>query len=221
MKAWIPNILTCFNLLTGAVGIVYIFEFDPRYALYFVLIAGLFDFLDGLLARILNVKSEVGKQLDSLADMVSFGVFPSLFMYRFLAVNDFYYLKFGAFLIAVFSGLRLAIFNADDRQTEKFIGVPTPANAFFITAFGLIAFDIPSWLWVMIIFTSSALMVAPWEMLSLKFQNMELKNNLFRYILIVMSLVVLIMLGLQGFVLLLPIYVLLSAIANFQNGKKV
>ena len=131
----LPNALTCGNLLCGCLGIVCVLQCPIEYAAYFVWAACVFDFFDGFAARALHVKSPIGKELDSLADMVSFGVLPSMAMYSMIkSVTGEPMLAYFAFSIAVFSALRLALFNIDERQIDTFIGVPTPATALFITA---------------------------------------------------------------------------------------
>jgi len=147
----IPNLLTLSNLLCGCLAIKYAFEWDLVMAAYLVGLAAVFDFLDGFAARLLKVSGEMGKQLDSLADMVSFGVVPGVVMFQMMRTsvylnNDFVgydlqWLSYLAFLIPLFSAYRLAKFNIDTRQTDKFIGLPTPANALFFCSFAMIIFS--------------------------------------------------------------------------------
>ncbi|HQS50964.1 MAG TPA: CDP-diacylglycerol--serine O-phosphatidyltransferase, partial [Daejeonella sp.] len=146
MKKHIPNSVTCLNLFSGCLGIVFAFQGNLIWASYAIVIAAVFDFFDGMLARLLKAYSDIGKELDSLADMVSFGVLPSVIIYQLFALSpqiDFGadWLSFSAFIIAVFSALRLAKFNIDTRQSENFIGLPTPANALLIASFPLIIAD--------------------------------------------------------------------------------
>jgi CDP-diacylglycerol--serine O-phosphatidyltransferase len=145
MKKHIPNSITCANLFSGCIGIVFAFKGDLETAAYFVLLSGVFDFFDGMVARLLNVKSEIGKQLDSLADMISFGFLPGVVMFQLLAISDYRstYLPYLGFIITVFSALRLAKFNIDERQTEDFIGLNTPMNTLFIVSLPFIANDYP------------------------------------------------------------------------------
>ena len=166
IKKNIPNFITCLNLLCGCIGIVFAFEGNLVWSAYMVGIAAVLDFLDGFAARILKVHSEIGKQLDSLADMVSFGVLPGVVMFNLLQQSFYYelfleywkvplpnkfndiwydttrvnYIPYIAFLIPVFSAIRLAKFNIDTRQTNSFIGLPTPANSIFICSLPLILF---------------------------------------------------------------------------------
>ncbi|UTW64315.1 CDP-alcohol phosphatidyltransferase family protein [bacterium SCSIO 12741] len=141
---FIPNLFTLTNLFLGALGIVLCFEQQLAWAGVMIFIASVFDFLDGFVARALNAQSELGKQLDSIADMVTFGVLPGMILYNLILASmgcyftpfderslDQHILSLSAFLLPLFAGLRLAKFNIDDRQTDSFIGVPTPAMAIF------------------------------------------------------------------------------------------
>ncbi|TND01791.1 MAG: phosphatidylserine synthase [Bacteroidetes bacterium] len=145
----IPNLFTLGNLFCGCLGIVFAFQGDLVWTAYLVGIAAVLDFLDGFVARLLKSHSPIGKELDSLADMVTFGVLPGIVAYRMIQLciartgveypeGVFAYLPFIAFLIPLFSGLRLAKFNVDTRQSDSFIGVPTPANAILICSIPLI-----------------------------------------------------------------------------------
>src|SRR5688572_9999022 len=179
----LPNFLTCCNLLCGCLGVVFVLEDRAFPAAYFVWIAGAFDFFDGFAARMLKVSSPIGKELDSLADMVSFGLLPSVVMYKLLLAEDTTgYLPYAAFSIAVFSALRLAIFNIDETQRDSFRGVPTPANALFITALPLLTGGIAAALqsqWVLLVITvvSSWLLVSNLELFALKFKDFTWTNN--------------------------------------------
>ena len=135
----VPNAITCANLFSGCIGIVFAFQENLIFAAYALFLAAIFDFFDGFASRVLQSFSGIGKDLDSLADMVSFGVLPAAIMYElFLQTHQIpkvsSWLNFIAFLIAVFSMLRLAKFNNDTRQAENFIGLPTPANAILIAS---------------------------------------------------------------------------------------
>ena len=135
----IPNTLTCGNLVSGCIATVMALGGDARYALIWIIIGAVFDFFDGMSARLFGVSSPIGKELDSLADDVTFGVAPSAIVFAQLSVMEYPtvlasvepYIPYCAFLIAAFSALRLAKFNLDTRQTTSFIGMPTPANALF------------------------------------------------------------------------------------------
>lgn len=142
--AFIPNLFTLGNLFCGCLAIVFAFEWRLDLAAYMVFLAAFLDFFDGFLARILKVSGELGKQLDSLADMVSFGVVPGMVMYQLLQLlseGENQILSCIAMTIPVFSCYRLAKFNIDTRQSHGFIGLPTPANALFFVSIGLIVFQ--------------------------------------------------------------------------------
>ncbi len=147
IKKHIPNFITLLNLLSGCIAIIFIFEGRLPVASYLVFLAAIFDFLDGMAARILKVKSDIGKELDSLADIVSFGLVPGFIMMKLLLYSSgvanahngiAFLIPYLALLIPVFSALRLAKFNTDSRQTQNFIGLPTPANAILIVSLPLI-----------------------------------------------------------------------------------
>ena len=139
IKRYIPNSLTCCNLISGCVATAFAFGSNPKTALLLIVIGAIFDFFDGMSARLLGVSSPIGKELDSLADVVTFGVAPATIVFSELCVLDYpalleplsKILPFFAFVMAAFSALRLAKFNLDTRQTTSFIGLPTPANALF------------------------------------------------------------------------------------------
>ena len=133
MKKHIPNTITCLNLISGCIATYFAFQGSYMEALLFIVIGAVFDFFDGMTARLLHVSSPIGKELDSLADDITFGFAPSAMVFSFL--NSFHihlpFVPFLAFVIAAFSALRLAKFNLDERQALGFIGLPTPANALF------------------------------------------------------------------------------------------
>lgn len=224
----IPNSLTCLNLLCGCIGIVFVLEGYPVPAAYFVWAACIFDFFDGFAARWLKASSPIGKELDSLADMVSFGVLPSVMMYTWLSnQSDHAYLPFIAFTIAVFSALRLAKFNIDERQTSSFIGLPTPANALFLTALpflpeGILMFVQQAWVLVVIIIVFSFLLVAEIELFALKFKNFAWRGNELRFAFLGIALVLIVVLNKSSLPVIILLYVLLSLAAGWGLvGKKV
>ena len=179
-----------------------------------------FDYLDGFTARILNAKSEIGKQLDSLADMVSFGVLPSLIMFELISSQNFY-LAFVALLIAAFSALRLAKFNIDERQTNVFIGVPTPANALVISSFPTIILTY-GWEPSVILLTAiavimSVLLIVPLKLMALKFEDYSWAGNSLKYIFVGISLVTLLILKTLAIPAIYLIYLILSVIKEFRQ----
>jgi CDP-diacylglycerol---serine O-phosphatidyltransferase len=232
MKRHIPNFITSLNLACGCIGIGIIFKGDLITSAYLIGLAAIFDLLDGISARLLNSRSDFGKELDSLADIVSFGVLPGLIFYCLLDMA-FYeaegiqgYIPFIAFLIPVFSALRLAKFNNDSNQANSFSGMPTPANALFIASIPLILvsqdnkipfiYDIfgnPGFI-IILVFALSLLMVLPIPLFSLKFKDLSWKNNIMQYILIISSIILLIFLNFYAVPIIFFLYIILSIINN-------
>jgi CDP-diacylglycerol--serine O-phosphatidyltransferase len=218
IKKNIPNTITAANLFTGAVGVYYASQFEFEAVAICIVLAAFFDFLDGMMARLLKVHSEIGKQLDSLADMVTFGFLPSYVLFQFLQMNEAGVLSFIAFLIAVFSAFRLAKFNIDTRQSEEFIGLPTPANALFVGFLFFLRdiqmveflFSTPSLLIISVVF--SFLMVAELPMIALKFKNFNFQENIFRYLTIAMALILVSIFQFSAVPVVILVYILLSVI---------
>jgi CDP-diacylglycerol--serine O-phosphatidyltransferase len=216
MKKHIPNALTCCNLLCGCLGIVFCLENRNVPAAYFVWAAGLFDFFDGFAARWLKVTSPIGKELDSLADMVSFGVLPSLVMYRMIsAITDNIYLPYAAFMIAVCAALRLAIFNVDETQHDSFKGLNTPANTLFITGLTFITGEVgvflnQSWVLVAITIIFSLLMVSRVSILAFKFKDFSWANNKLRFTFLTCAVLLLFLVGKPAISLVILMYIAFS-----------
>lgn len=227
----IPNLLTCCNLLCGCVGIVAVFHSDLILASIMIGLAGIFDFLDGFLARLLKSSSPIGKELDSLADVVTFGVLPACIVFSLIqeAVPDIFGLwkAYLAFIIAVFSALRLAKFNIDTRQAESFIGVPTPAIGFLIGSIPLILQQYPETKdWIvnanyLIIFSLfvSMLLVSEMPLFALKFKTFGWRGNEIKFIFLILSAVFLIFLKFAAIPAIIFLYVLLSIIQNLTSSK--
>ena len=220
LSSYIPNIITCCNLTAGSLAVIMALRGTFEQAAIFILIAAVCDFLDGLSARLLHAYSDKGKELDSLSDLISFGLAPGLMVYALL--NDYLLLPYGnleylayiALLIPVAGGIRLAKFNVDDRQTTSFIGLPIPANALFWI--GVCFADTRDWHPVIIlalIVLFSYLMVSNLPMFSLKASNLSWSNNKLRYILVITSLGLVFWLGLTGLAGAIIAYILLSLIA--------
>ena len=220
LSSYIPNIITCCNLTAGSLAVIMALRGTFEQAAIFILIAAVCDFLDGLSARLLHAYSDMGKELDSLSDLISFGLAPGLMVYALL--NDYLLLPYGnleylayiALLIPVAGGIRLAKFNVDNRQTTSFIGLPIPANALFWI--GVCFADTRDWHPVIIlalIVLFSYLMVSNLPMFSLKASNLSWSNNKLRYILVITSLGLVIWLGLTGLAGAIIAYLLLSLIA--------
>ena len=222
----VPNIITCLNLFAGCLSCIMTLEYHNYFgAFLFIVLAAIFDFLDGFSARLLKAFSPIGGQLDSLADVVSFGLAPGFIVFSFLntvSVGTFFetsFLPYSAFLIPVFSALRLAKFNIDTRQKDSFLGLPVPANALFWASLILaiipyvkgyeviICFSI-----LILILTFCLLMVSELPMFSLKFKNYSWEDNQWVYLLIVIAVISTILLGFAGISLTIVSYIVLSFI---------
>lgn len=212
MKRHIPNIITSLNLAVGSYGIYHVLTINESDAFYFILVAAFFDFFDGFSARMLNVKSEFGKELDSLADMVSFGALPGFYLLKLLmATSQFYWV---AILVVVFSALRLAKFNLDDSQSDSFEGLPTPANALMITSLVFLGFPLSEFTLIGICIMSSLLLVSKIRMTALKFSSFGWKGNEVRWFLIIASVVLFIVFKLTFLPILIPFYILVSIVSS-------
>ncbi|MBI3500688.1 MAG: CDP-diacylglycerol--serine O-phosphatidyltransferase [Bacteroidetes bacterium] len=238
----IPNFFTLCNLFSGCIAIVFAFEGNLVWSAYMVGFSCVFDFLDGLVARALKVNSEIGKQLDSLADMVSFGVVPGIIIFQLLKMNaspSFIHFWFDdiipatiAFIITIFSSIRLAKFNLDTRQSDSFIGLPTPANTIFIASLPIILqmqydnetikqFIINPDFLISLSLISSFLLIAPLSLFALKFKNFSWADNKVRYIFLLLSVVLLVIFKFMGIPLIIILYIVLSIINNFVAKKFV
>jgi CDP-diacylglycerol---serine O-phosphatidyltransferase len=230
VKKNIPNAITCCNLLCGCLAIVKIFEGNLVVASYLVGLAAIFDFFDGFAARLLKVSSPIGKDLDSLADMVTFGVVPGIMMFNFIKLSldmdakGFEIIELNpifcnvAFIIPIFSAIRLAKFNNDTRQSESFIGLPTPANAILICSLPLILQAnsqqfIPLYNPYTLCFLCcilSILLIAELPLFALKFKHFNWKGNEIRYSFLGFSLVLIIVLKLIAIPLIIIFYIVFS-----------
>ena len=235
--------MTLGNLLCGCLGIVFTFEGNLLWASYLIFIAGILDFLDGFVARLLNQHSEIGKQLDSLADMVTFGVLPSFIIAKLIQISTtkntvlsdllptnllsqihLPTLAYAAFILALFSCLRLAKFNIDTRQSDSFIGVPTPANAFVVAAFPLILEFNPEFKYIILNSTTliaytlimSYLLISEIPLFALKFKSFSWVSNQIKYIFLILSVILLVALQFVAIPLIIFLYIILSVINNFQ-----
>jgi len=216
-KKNLPNAITCANLFSGCIGIVFAFKGHLETTAYFVILSGIFDFFDGMVARLLNVKSAIGKDLDSLADMVSFGFLPGVIMFHLLKASDYSseYLPYLGFIITVFSAIRLAKFNNDSRQTEDFIGLNTPMNTLFICSLPFIAHDYPqiissSILLIAITAIISFLLVSEIKIFSLKFSNLSWAKNKIKFIFLMLSAILIAFLQFAAIPFVLVLYIALS-----------
>lgn len=220
--------ITCCNLLSGCVAAVFAFQGVYTIAFACIIMGAVFDFFDGLTARALKVSSPIGKELDSLADVITFGLAPATMAYSWLCECASAHLDmlvasampFAAFLLVAFSALRLAKFNVDERQTSSFIGLPTPANALFWGGLVIGSHDVvvaQSYGWVLVlvlIVLFSWLLVAEIPMFSLKFKNLSWKSNRIAYTFLLVSLVLLVVLGWGGLSAVIGWYIILSLLTQ-------
>lgn len=228
MRRHIPNAITCCNLLSGCVAAMYAFEGVYSLALTFIIAGAVFDFFDGLTARALKVSSPIGKELDSLADVITFGFAPSAMVFSWLCecadahldMAVAFVMPFAAFLLVAFSALRLAKFNVDERQTSSFIGLPTPANALFWGALVIGSHDVViahpyGWVFIIaLVMLFSWLLVAEIPMFSLKFKNLSWKSNRIVYIFLIVSIALLVVLGFTGLSAVIGWYIILSILTQ-------
>ena len=228
MKRHIPNIITLCNLLCGCIAVVYAAGGNVYVAGGWVLLGIFFDFFDGFFARLLKVKSEIGLQLDSLADMVTSGVVPGITMYQMLQMSDIMkstnawvvYLPYIGFFITLASAYRLANFNIDTRQTTGFIGLPTPANTLFIISLaviqstGTVALLHSTWVLLVVTIMSSYLLNANLPLFALKFNDYSFKNNAVKYIFLAISVLLIAILKVIAVPIIILLYILLSLITK-------
>jgi CDP-diacylglycerol--serine O-phosphatidyltransferase len=219
MKRHIPNLLTVANLLCGCAGIVFILEGRAVPIAYFVWAACLFDFFDGFTARLLNTHSAIGKELDSLADVVSFGVLPSLVIYTLWPADLPKWTAFFSFAVAVFSALRLAVFNVDETQKESFRGLPTPANAILLTSIPLLPETVLKFLQQpvqlpVIVIASCWLLVSPIELFALKFRSFAWKGNEIRFTFLLATVLLLGLFKLAAIPLVILLYIAFSLLSK-------
>ena len=230
----LPNFLTCLNLLSGCLALVFVFKGDiPAFSLC-VGASLLFDFLDGFAARMLNANSAIGKELDSLADMVTFGVVPGTVLYHlfiisppFSLVTDpgaFQLLGYFPFIVTAFSALRLAKFNTDTRQTVSFLGMPTPAVTIFVTGLALnLEYDrfhitpylLNTYVIADISMILSFLLVSEIPLFAMKFRSFDWARNKPQYLMLVISIILLAVLQYAAIPLLIVFYLILSLINNY------
>lgn len=242
IKKHIPNLITLANLFSGLTATMFAVKGDLTFAAFFILLGVFFDFFDGFFARLLKVSGDLGKQLDSLADMVTSGVAPAMIMYKLLESSDkssvfenskaivgswvpledntIYLVPFFGFILALGAAYRLANFNIDERQTNKFIGLPTPAMALVVLSIPLILqystndiakhFLKNSYILLVLTFLLTFLMNVNVELFSLKFKNYTFKDNKIVYIFLLISIALLVILQFVAIPIIIFLYVLLS-----------
>jgi len=238
----LPNAMTCGNLLCGCLGILAVFQGNPLAASALIGLAAALDFGDGFVARALHVSSPIGKELDSLADVVTFGVLPAFMLFQLMggipykfnldpAAGDYLsnkalsgsgWLPYSAFVVALCSALRLAIFNVDTRQSEQFIGVPTPANALVVASFpAMLAFQ-PQWSgWLSNPYLLAAysvgmslLLVSELPLFALKFKTFGWRGNEIKFVFLGLALPLLVLLRFAAVPVVVGLYILLSLVSN-------
>lgn len=249
MKRHIPNLLTLSNLFCGILAVKAGFEADFYLAAGLVVLGAVFDFFDGFAARLLKVSNEIGKQLDSLSDMVTFGVAPGVIIFALISsllnpneipyFSDFdnlslysFLTPYLAFVIPLASAIRLAKFNVDENQSDKFIGLPTPANSLFFIVIPLIVTESFSQIYIsenadsLVYFLLGLILIFSWllnakiELLALKFKSFGWKNNEFRFIFIGLSLITIILtIFLKNIYISIPIIILLYLIVSIINNS--
>lgn len=229
----IPNTLTSCNLISGCIATVFALSANYNMALAFIVLGAVFDFFDGMSARLLGVSSPIGKELDSLADDVTFGVAPSSMIFSVLFTLEYPswiplsvvpFLPYVAFVMAAFSAIRLAKFNLDERQTTSFIGLPTPANALFWGALivgcddMLGAFPSVALILLAMVFVSSWILVAEIPMFALKFKHWGWSENKVKYVFIISCVPILLFFGITGISVIIAWYILLSILTAKRNA---
>ena len=228
----IPNTLTSCNLISGCIAIVFALSANYTMALTFIVVGAVFDFFDGMSARLLGVSSPIGKELDSLADVVTFGVAPSSMIFTLLLTLDksgwndslAFAVPYVAFVMAAVSAIRLAKFNLDERQTTSFIGLPTPANALFWGALIVGGEEILAaqsqviLLLIVMVLISSWLLVAEIPMFALKFKHWGWHENRIKYVFLVSCLPILLIFRISGISIIIAWYICLSILTSRKNG---
>ena len=226
MKKHIPNTITCCNLISGCIATYYAFLGDFELALLFIILGAVFDFFDGMTARLLGVSSPIGKELDSLADLVTFGLAPA--MLCLMTLRQFSYpcdclataYPYIGLALVVFAALRLAKFNTDERQTSSFLGLAVPANALFWCGLFQLNLDvIPAAQWIIgaLVILFAALMVSEIPMFSLKFKSLKWADNKVRFIFLIVSVILIILLHERGLAAVIGWYIILSILTKGQH----
>jgi CDP-diacylglycerol--serine O-phosphatidyltransferase len=224
----IPNMVTCCNLFSGCIAAVMAFQSNYEAAILFIILGAVFDFFDGMLARLLNVSGPLGKELDSLADDLTFGFAPSAIVFSLFKEVQYpefmsgitEYFPYTAFIIAAFSALRLGKFNIDPRQSSSFIGLPTPANALFwgslvVGAHSFLVSDSFNAIYLFIlVILMSYLLVAELPMFSLKFKNLSWRDNKVSYIFLLICIPLLAVFRISGFAAIILWYILWSLLTR-------
>ena len=225
MLKHIPNLLTISNLICGCIALYFTFHNNLVFAAYLIGLSAVFDFMDGAVARLLKVSGPMGRELDSLADMVSFGVVPGSVVFHLLEDSTLSSFSFIALIIPAFSAYRLAKFNIDERQTEGFIGLNTPASTLFFISFPLISHFQPThflnnWIFipeVLIVLTilMSLAMVSEIPLFAFKFKNLSFSDNKLRFLFIGLAVILLVLFQFAAIPLLVLLYLFMSIASTF------
>ncbi|WP_310587936.1 CDP-diacylglycerol--serine O-phosphatidyltransferase [Larkinella arboricola] len=223
----LPNAMTCGNLLCGCIGLVMTLRGHSEVAAWLILLAGALDFGDGFVARLAGVSGPFGKELDSLADVVTFGVLPATLIFQELWSLELGSWSYAAYLIAVLSAIRLANFNIDTRQSDQFIGLPVPANSLLIAAFPLMSAYQPqfAFLWqnpvtLFFLVGFSFMLVAELPLLAFKFKSFGWRDNQIKFIFLIVSAFLLLFLQFAGVPLVIFLYILISFFAKNKGVKQ-
>lgn len=241
---WVPNAITAMNLVCGSLSVFFAVDGQLGLAAVFIFAAAVFDFLDGFSARLLKAYSSIGKELDSLADLISFGLAPAAIIFTMLELTLFgknqhiqdieanwsqWILLYSSLIVPVAGAFRLAKFNTDDRQSEQFLGMPIPANAIYFASLALMLvlgnqsiaepIILNKYTLLASIFASSFLMVSELPMFSLKFKNLNLKENALRFFFLGVTVLMLIFLQIYALPLIIIWYVFLSIVSNLTGTK--
>ncbi len=239
IKKYIPNTLTMLNAASGSIAVFILLSGyeNMQQAVWFIILAAVFDFFDGFSARLLKVSSDEGKELDSLSDMISFGFAPAAIMFRlflqalniktqdFLHLEHINYLPAVAILILTYSGLRLAKFNLDEEQHHEFKGLATPANALLVASLlfldpsGIFSFIFKSWFLVGLTILLSLLLVSPLRMFSFKLQSFKFRENIWQYGFLIVSILLLVFLQMQAIFFIMCLYIILNILRYFDKRK--
>ncbi len=243
MKQYVPNFLTLLNVFSGCIAVMFAVLNRLELAAFFVFLGILFDFLDGFAARMLNVQSDVGVQLDSLADMITSGLTPGVVMFQLLNMaerggwdlgffghdTEMGVLPFFGFVITMASAYRLAKFNVDENQVSSFRGLPTPANALLILSLPLILLNhnneilsgiiLNQWFLIVLTLVSAYLLNSNIKLFALKFDNWSFRDNALRYLFLIGSLVMLLTLRFLAIPLIIVLYILASLLNYKNNGN--
>ncbi len=224
IKRNIPNFITSLNLLFGCIAIVFVFQNRVSDASWMIVYAAVADFFDGMAARLLKVHSPIGKELDSLADVVSFGVAPGMIIFHLIGTHPFDWI---GLIVPVFAAIRLAKFNIDTRQTYYFIGLPSPASGLLIAAFPLILqhdsywrsiylsnITFTIWFFAGLAIICSGMMVSEMKLFSLKMKDLSWANNKTRYSFLIISLACFIVLSYTSIPIIMLLYVILSLLSK-------